>query len=351
MQDQTKGHSMVYQLLVCMSVICCSCGLIMFNKFLMHEGRFPYAPVLCSFHMITSFLFALVMLVVKPEVFTGLKAVTEAPEGILRTVVTRFAPIGIFFTGNLILSNHAYLFCSVSFLQMMKEMNIGLVFIAGAVIGIEKFEFRRGCILMFIMVAAAAAAAGDIRLSVVGVSIQLASQVFEVCKIMTQSCLLKGDKKVDPFSLLLFMCPVCLVFLSVVAYSTWTPEIPKHAMALWPYLLANCGVALLLNLANFFLLEAVAASSYTLVGVVKDIVAVALSAAIFQAPVTAAQGLCFSLALAGIWVHAMYRSFPEAFEDSFFRGVLATVPLVQRPAGLKGKPEETAPLIARKAQV
>lgn len=59
----------------------CSTGLIAFNKFLVHEDRFPFAITLVLLHMSCSFFICLGLFFVKPDWFPSLQAVLYAEEG------------------------------------------------------------------------------------------------------------------------------------------------------------------------------------------------------------------------------------------------------------------------------
>merc|ERR1719272_313456 len=62
-------------------------------------------------------------------------------------------PIALFFSGQLVLSNTAYLHSSVAFLQMMKEANIILVYTFSLMVALERFSWRSIKILICVLVA------------------------------------------------------------------------------------------------------------------------------------------------------------------------------------------------------
>merc|ERR1711998_55750 len=97
-----------------------STGVIMFNKYLMHADRFPFAVPLVLLHAAFASVFSLILFLVKPSLFPSLRD----PEPQNRVVVDsdlilRGAfPIAALFAVQLVLSNTAYLHSTVAFLQM-----------------------------------------------------------------------------------------------------------------------------------------------------------------------------------------------------------------------------------------
>merc|ERR1712019_154646 len=122
----------------------------------------------------------------------------------LRIICTRFFPLGLLQTGNLVLANEAYRYCSVPFLQMMKETNMVLVYTASIGVHLEKFDSCRAALLLFILTSSMSFVIGDVTFSLRGFLLQGTAQTFDVTRIMLQSRLLQGSCKVDPLTVLLF---------------------------------------------------------------------------------------------------------------------------------------------------
>merc|ERR1719171_281531 len=113
--------------------------MIMFNKFLMHESRFPFSVCLVLVHMATSSLLALTLYACKPSLFpTAAKVFGEPGEKSSGQVVASlmsFAPLAVLSVASLCAANEAFRFASIAFLQMMKEGSIVLVYIFGLALG------------------------------------------------------------------------------------------------------------------------------------------------------------------------------------------------------------------------
>eukprot|EP00392_Amoebophrya_sp_AT5.2_P014718 g14879.t1 len=284
----------------------CSTGLIAFNKFLVHEDRFPFAITLVLLHMSCSFFICLGLFFVKPDWFPSLQAFTEdlLVSRRFQIVFATVLPISLFFAGTLVLSNMAYLYCSLAFLQMMKEGNLALVYLGSLLLGLEKgrasaytsdnamiarsisqnrsekvqlsqktmslgyifkgVETRVAGILLFIMGATSMTIYGELHFVWLGFVIQLGSQCCEVGKILLQNrCLAaenpsaektskaKAAAKMDPLSFVL-TCSPCSIPVLLVPFFLLEYEksvLFEHLYTWRLHLLANAVVAFFLNVS------------------------------------------------------------------------------------------------------
>merc|ERR1719387_3360696 len=87
----------------------------------MHPGRFPHAVPLTAFHMVVSFILSAVGYACFGKyAYPGMDIVKDNPRDFMR----KLAPLSILFAVSICCSNQAYIYCSVPFLQMCKEMNV-----------------------------------------------------------------------------------------------------------------------------------------------------------------------------------------------------------------------------------
>merc|ERR1719254_151359 len=128
--------------------------MILFNKIMMHDDVFPFPPLLTSLHMLGSLGMSLVLLSVAPGLFPSYKTIfkgqgkgedtegdfTMGPQGLVNAL-SPFVPIAACFTASLVTANSAYEYAAVSFLQMVKESQIGIIFALSVVFGVDKFTW------------------------------------------------------------------------------------------------------------------------------------------------------------------------------------------------------------------
>merc|ERR1719382_655583 len=100
------------------SVVLAAVALIRSNKYILDEGRFPFPWVLVLCHMIFSFVSAAILLGLTPSLFPSITDPAKSAELDVAAILKRMMPIAVFFAGHMVLSNVAYMYASVAFLQM-----------------------------------------------------------------------------------------------------------------------------------------------------------------------------------------------------------------------------------------
>ncbi|CAD7940493.1 unnamed protein product [Amoebophrya sp. A120] len=359
-----------------------SIGLISFNKYLVNESRFPFAVALVLLHMSVSFLCALLFYFIRPDLYPNAEylrkeylfpasyaktgKVSAAAQAYVQRILWTMLPISLFFAGTLVLSNMAYLYCSMAFLQMMKEGNLALVYIGSLLLGLEKsIETRILGILCFIIGATSMTIYGEMHFVLVGFLIQLGSQACEVSKILLQNkCLSQAAQqedqenegeiqlddeekglagtaasseedrgvvkagtsskaganspppKLDPLSFVLFCSPCCVPILLVKLYVLeYDARILTQGAIYALPLLANAVLAFGLNVSIACFMQHASAVSFLVCGVAKDVLIVFLGMLLFQEPVTPLQLTFFGLQIYGITLYSCVRGFPTQFRD------------------------------------
>lgn len=314
-----------------------SSGLIAFNKFLMEEDRFPFAIALVLGHMLVSFVCALTLYLCAPSLFPSLQDPESRKQIDAALILKKFLPLSIFFAGTLVLSNQAYLYCSLAFLQMMKEGNLVLVYTFCVLLSLERFQWRLVGVILFISVSTALTIYGEIRFVWIGFVIQFGSQICETLKLALQNLLLASNGlKFDPMTFVLIMTPLVSAILAVkLVVFQFHDHVGERFMHWWPYLAVNALLAFFLNVVIAAFIKHSSAVAFILAGIIKDICIVLASTMIFNERVSALQTLGFSLQLLGIFVYSLMKIFPDAFD----RGIMAGLAdLLARGASDAAKP-------------
>ena len=110
-----------------------SAGVILFNKHILARAGFPFPITLTLWHMV--FCAGLATALVRAG------AVAACPTMDAATYVRAVAPVGALFAGTLWFGNAAYVFLSVSFIQMLKALMPAAVFGVGCALGTEAFKW------------------------------------------------------------------------------------------------------------------------------------------------------------------------------------------------------------------
>ena len=98
--------------------------------------------------------------------------------------------------------------------------------------------------------------------------------------------------KLDPLSSLYYIAPLCALFIGVACFIFESAELPYERMLTSQFILTmliNGLVSFTLNVAVVLLISNTSALVLTLAGIVKDVLLVCLSVAVFGSPVTLLQ--------------------------------------------------------------
>lgn len=239
----------------------------------------------------------------------------------------KFIPIGLAFAGSVLLSNMAYEYCSVPFIQMLKEGNVVLTFVASIALGLERFSWSGSSIIMLIFIGGLIAATGEIRFSLLGLTVQLSSQVFEVSKLLGQNLLMRGKNqegvKMDPLSVVFFTAPLALAFLGVLMIWCVHSGHKEGDLALmwtqgtlvWHMIMASALLAFVLNVIIACMIGLLNATGFVLAGIAKDITIVFSAILLLHESVTRQQLVGFSLAIIGIMHFSLMKMNSDCFEE------------------------------------
>ncbi|KAL8784021.1 MAG: hypothetical protein Q9213_004209 [Squamulea squamosa] len=286
--------------------IALSSSIIIFNKWILDDGGFHYPIILTCWHL----TFATIMTQIMARTTTlldGRKTVKMTGRIYIRAIL----PIGAFFSLSLICGNMTYLYLGVAFIQMLKATTPVAVLLAGWGLGTEKPNLNNLFKVSFIVIGIIIASFGEIEFVLIGFLFQLGGIVFEALRlVMVQKLLSSAEYKMDPLVSLYYFAPICAVMNFCVAAVVEIPaiklkEIYNVGLLI---LLANAVIAFALNVSVVFLvkirsMDCIGRTSslvLTLCGVLKDILLVFASIAIWGKPVTGLQFFGYSIALAGL---------------------------------------------------
>jgi len=317
-QNLSGGPRIIATLSIASLYIMASASIIQVNKYLITGDRFPFSPVLSCLHMFTSFVGALIMYQVCPHLFTAMPTLN-----IDQAFLLKFVPLGAFFAGSIVLSNMSYMYISVAFIQMLKELNLAFIFSLSLAVGVEKWSKTAFIILSGLTICIVVAAKGEIHFVLLGVAIQLISQLCEVSKIVTQNILMSNKEgpatKLDPLTTVLFMAPMCFGF-SVLIYLANMEAMPpslviSHAMTCWPSLLMSCINAFVLNVVICLTIATMNGVGYAMVGIAKDIEIVTSSALFLGDTISLLQFGGFAGSIVFMGGYSAYKLNMQHFKD------------------------------------
>ncbi|KAJ1334192.1 UDP-galf transporter [Microdochium nivale] len=278
--------------------IACSGSVILFNKWVLAAAGFDFPLFLTSWHMVFATGMTQILARTTPYLDSRHKVPMDSA-----TYMRAIVPIGLMFSLSLILGNFAYLYLSVSFIQMLKATNVAATLLATWIFGMAAPNYKVLGNVGIIVVGVIIASYGELKFDMFGFLIQIGGVVAEAIRlVMVQRLLSSAEFKMDPLVSVYYYAPACALINGVL---TLFVEIPRMTMndiySVGVFvLIANAFVAFLLNVSVVLLIGKTSAVVLTMAGVLKDILLVVSSMLIFGDPVTAQQYFGYSIALGGL---------------------------------------------------
>ncbi|KAM6553469.1 hypothetical protein CsatB_014231 [Cannabis sativa] len=270
---------------------------IVYNKYILDRKMYnwPFPISLTMIHM--AFCSSIAYLLVR--VFKLVEPVSMSRELYIQSVV----PIGLLYSLSLWFSNSAYIFLSVSFIQMLKALMPVAVYSIGVMFKKDAFKSETMLNMVSISIGVAIAAYGEAKFDTWGVMLQLLAVAFEATRLVLIQILLNAKGiSLNPITSLYYVAPCCFVFLCipwvVVEYPLLRDTSSFHLdFAIFG---TNSLCAFALNLAVFLLVGKTSALTMNVAGVVKDWLLIAFSWSVIKDTVTPINLIGYGLAFLGV---------------------------------------------------
>ncbi|XP_057956762.1 probable sugar phosphate/phosphate translocator At5g25400 [Malania oleifera] len=270
---------------------------IVYNKYILDRKMYnwPFPISLTIIHM--SFCSAIAFFLI--NVFRVVEPVSMSRSLYLSSVV----PIGALYSLSLWFSNSAYIYLSVSFIQMLKALMPVAVYSIGVLLKKDAFKSDTMLNMLSISLGVAIAAYGEARFDSWGVLLQLGAVCFEATRlVMIQILLASKGITLNPITSLYYVAPCCLVFLFVPWVVVEYPLLRDSANFHFDFVIfgTNSLCAFALNLAVFLLVGKTSALTMNVAGVVKDWLLIAFSWSVIKDTVTPVNLIGYGLAFLGV---------------------------------------------------
>ncbi|KAG7540666.1 Sugar phosphate transporter domain [Arabidopsis thaliana x Arabidopsis arenosa] len=270
---------------------------IVYNKYILDKKMYnwPFPITLTMIHM--AFCSSLAVILIK--VFKIVEPVSMSRETYIRSVV----PIGALYSLSLWLSNSAYIYLSVSFIQMLKALMPVAVYSIGVLLKKESFKSETMTNMLSISFGVAIAAYGEAKFDTWGVMLQLGAVAFEATRlVLIQILLTSKGINLNPITSLYYVAPCCLVFLFFPWIFVELPILKESSSFHFDFVIfgTNSVCAFALNLAVFLLVGKTSALTMNVAGVVKDWLLIAFSWSVIKDTVTPLNLFGYGLAFLGV---------------------------------------------------
>ncbi|KAK4479181.1 hypothetical protein RD792_014692 [Penstemon davidsonii] len=283
---------------------------IVYNKYILDRKMYnwPYPISLTLIHM--GFCSSVAYLLVR--IFKVVEPVTMSWDLYLKSVV----PIGLLYSVSLWLSNSAYIYLSVSFIQMLKALMPVAVYSIGILLKKDIFKSDTMANMIAISIGVAIAAYGEAKFDSWGVILQLGAVAFEATRlVMIQILLTSQGITLNPITSLYYVAPCCMVFLFFPWLFVEYPLLKDTSSFHFDYVVfgTNSSCAFALNLAVFLLVGKTSALTMNVAGVVKDWLLIAFSWSVIKDTVTPINLVGYGLAFLGVayYNHAKLKALKD----------------------------------------
>ncbi|KAL2471917.1 putative sugar phosphate/phosphate translocator [Abeliophyllum distichum] len=270
---------------------------IVYNKYILDRKLYnwPFPISLTMIHM--AFCSSLAFIAVR--VFK----LVEPASLSRRVYLTSILPIGALYSLSLWLSNSAYIYLSVSFIQMLKALMPVAVYSIGILFKKDSYKNNTMLNMLAISMGVAIAAYGEAKYDSWGVFLQLGAVVFEATRlVMIQILLTSKGINLNPITSLYYVAPSCFVFLSIPWIFVEFPVLKQKSGFHFDFVIfgTNSICAFALNLAVFLLVGKTSALTMNVAGVVKDWLLIAFSWSVIKDTVTPVNLIGYGLAFLGV---------------------------------------------------
>jgi hypothetical protein len=317
-------------------LIITSAGLISYQKDMMRAEVFPFAVPLVMIQMAGCTILGAVGYSLCPGMYPFLREGRESGHLDCNVLFKCMTPIAFCQASSYALSNTAYKYASVAFLQMMKQSNVFLVYGLSLIVGLEVFHGTQVVLLCGVVGACYVTLTGELHFSTFAFFTQGGCCFAESSRVVLQGLLLGPQgKRLDPMSCVLIVCPQVFAILTALAISQWAFEPTFLEWLTWPtraqivhcrYLIAgNIILAFGLNVVTAYFLRYGSPLGFLLTNICKDAIIVLASSVLMMDPISSVQCVSFPIQLLLILTYSLTKTYPKTFKHEGLSGLLPAV--------------------------
>lgn len=317
-----------------------SSAVVIFNKYLFHDGRFPFPVPLATYQTLASFLCAGLLFKLAPGYFPTLSDPEQRCKIDRSSSVRCFLPLALAFSASLLLSNSVSSYLPVALVEVTQTTAVVLVFVLSAQLNLELPTVNQVKIILLIVVGSVMTVSEVPDFSAPGFSTRALAQLCECFKVvLTGYALSSAGLKLDAPSFILLQSPLCLLCLLFcigficLGWPTGSLVIPTllDIATWWKALLANGCLAFVLNMIVAIFIKHTSATSMLLLGMAKDVVIVFAGGLLLEESISPHRVMGMSVQICFIFAWFSVKLSPDDFKDGVARGLANVVAKMMFP--------------------
>merc|ERR1711865_72517 len=288
----------------------CAVGpaLIFLNRHLMVEKQFKYPASLTAGGLLACWIFS------HGAVLSGYYALKHKETVDAKFYLAKIMPIGLGQAGTIITGNIGYLYLSVAFIQILKSFApVVLVFVL-CLAQLEKMNLLLGVSLAIISIGSLGAVQGELRFSVFGFWMIIASEFIEAFKLVSQQNLM-GSLKFEIVEGLFWMSPAGFAWMALYSYvMEYDQIIADNAFVIvsdqLPLFVAAALLGLAVNFCSFWVSKACSALTLKICAISRNIGIVMISPMLLGELLPISEFGWYMVSTAGIVLYNCIRMYP-----------------------------------------
>lgn len=304
----SADFSVIRAVVACLTWSVVSSSIIFLNKYIMAgpdgANGFPFPMALSCIGMTTSSIGSYIAVV-------RLKLVPQTIEITPRFWFGRALPIGVCGALTLYFGNLAYLYISVSYIQMLKGMTPIITLVVGILFGIDAATLPLCGSLLVIALGVFMSSYAEAEFVLAGFLAMLAAETAEAGKVVLMQKLMAGNKLHVLEGLLCFAPPCALslfVGMLLIEYEGMANEgVQRMLDNPFLFLLQGC-MGFVVNLLILLVIKTTSSVTFKVVSMMKNVAVVVGSVPLFGNVITSLQAVGYALSICGFCAYQYARS-------------------------------------------
>ncbi|KAL1500331.1 hypothetical protein AB1Y20_012995 [Prymnesium parvum] len=288
----------------CLVWVGASNALILLNKYLMWADGFRHPMALSSLGMLASWLLSVA------ACRLGFVRATHRVSRLF--FITRLFPVGLAMASMFYFGNRAYLYITVSFVQMLKTATPVVTMAVMVLFRLERARLHLVIALLLLVAGTALSSFGELAFSWTGVLVMLLSEVADALRLVLTQLLLSSSAW-HPIEALMYLAPSCaLCLLTGVFLVEWEAMQREHALAKVArrpalYLLTAV-LGFVCNAAQTIVIKKLSSLSLKVIGVTANSLLVVCSTFLFGDRLSAVQVVGYAISFVGFVLYNVLKS-------------------------------------------